>query len=255
MIVLGGAVATIAVWWALAARYRNRYARPYPRSRTIAFLAGSAIAVAALSPPLDDLADVSFTWHMVQHMMLVMLAPPVLLLAAPVELALAAAPPRVARALVALVRRPPISVLQRPVAGWLAFVAVLWGAHFSALYEAAAENEMLHAGEHALFLTAAFAFWAPVVGATPFAAPLPYPVRILYLFTAMPCSAFLGFALYVMRVSPYAHYPAVLDVQSGGELMWIVGGAAMVFALMMVALAWARSEQRYAGADVGGAGP
>ncbi|MFN2459245.1 MAG: cytochrome c oxidase assembly protein [Candidatus Velthaea sp.] len=246
------AATSAAVWCIAVRRYRRRYGRSAGFARGAAFAAGTVVAATAAGPPLDVLADASFAWHMVQHMVLLLVAPPLVLLAQPLELALAVLPPRVARRLVSALRVPPLAWFAHPVVAFALFFAVTWLAHFTGLYEAAAENEAVHVAEHALFLAAAFAFWAPVTGATPFPHALAFPVRIFYLFAAMPPSAFLGFVLFGLRASPYPHYANVADVHAGGEIMWIAGGAAMFAAMMLVAAAWARSDQRFAAESRGG---
>jgi putative membrane protein len=240
---------TLALWALAMRRYGRRFKRAYPLARTCAFGTGILLLTVSLGPPLDVLADGSFAWHMVQHIILLMVVPPLVLLAHPLTLLLAILPATHARTLTAVLRRPPLRWFGSPFFGFLFFVAVMWVVHFSGLYEAAAENEWIHACEHALFLAAAFAFWAPVTGSTPFPTPLPFAARIFYLFVAMPPSAFLGFALHESRSSPYAHYPSLDDIRNGGDIMWMAGGALMFVALMTVAYVWARREERYAAQD------
>jgi len=242
---IAGAV-VLGAWLFAVRRYRRRFRLRYPVARSAAFVAGIAALTAALCPPLDALADGSFAWHMLQHMVLLMLAPPLILLGQPVVLGLAVLPQNAARAAATALRRAPLAWAGSPFFGFIAFVAVLWIAHFSGLYDAAARSETVHAGEHALFLGAALAFWAPVTGVTPFPTPMPFAARVFYVFMAMPPSAFLGFALHEMRVSPYPHYPLAGDIRAGGDIMWMAGGALMFVALMAVAFAWVRCEERYA---------
>ena len=82
------------------------------------------------------------------------------------------------------------------------------GTHFSPLYEAALENEGLHALEHALYLGSALLFWQPLLAVAPAPHAPSHPVRILALFLALPMSAFLGFAFYVTQRVLYPHYAA-----------------------------------------------
>ena len=86
-------------------------------------------------------------------------------------------------------------VLSFPLLAWLLFAAVNWGWHFSTLYNDALENPALHYLQHATFLAAALLFWWPIIGADPAPWRLPHPVRLFYLFLAMPQNSFLGVAL------------------------------------------------------------
>jgi putative membrane protein len=190
---------------------------------------------------------------MAQHMVLTLVAPPLLLLAKPLDVLLAGLPLATARVLARVLRSPAVRTLTHPVIAWTAFVAALWAAHFSPLYQAALVDERIHALEHALFFGTALAFWAVVLGAIPRPVPLAYPARALFLFLAMPFSAFLGLAVYSARSVLYAHYAshpdALADQQMGGELMWIGGGLLMFAAFIGVMLAWASAERRAAEAS------
>ena len=107
---------------------------------------------------------------MVQHLALMSVAAPLLLLGAPVRLALAALPPRGATRIAAVLGSAPVRVLGHPVFGLGVLIGVLYGAHFSPLYERALENENVHAAEHGIFLTAALLYWMPIFAV----APAPY---------------------------------------------------------------------------------
>jgi putative membrane protein len=229
--------------------------RPFPRLAVAAFGAALVVVAGALLGPLDDLADESLAWHMVQHLLLISLAAPLLLLGAPLRLALGALPPRGAAALARVLNARAVRVLTHPGVAWAQFVVVLYGAHFSPLYEAALENEAVHACEHALFLASALVFWTPVLAVAPSPHAPPHPVRILMLFLALPASAFLGFAFYVTKHVLYAHYaarPGALDDQvAGGAVMWIAGGTPLLIALLCCIAAWGAREQRLAAAEDG----
>jgi putative membrane protein len=228
----------------------RRAARPFPLHAIAAFIAGLVVIAAALTGPLDELADRSLAWHMVQHLALVVLAAPLLLLGAPHRLALAALPPRAAASLARILTSAPLRLLTHPVVAWLQFALILYGAHFSPLYEAALENEAVHAAEHALFLTSAIVFWTPLLAVAPAPHAPPHPARLLALFLALPMSAFLGFAFWVTRSVLYAHYagvPGALDDQrNAGAVMWLAGGAPLLLAILWCIADWGAREQRLA---------
>ncbi len=241
-------------WGVLRVR---RARRPFPAHAAGLFGLGLAALAGSLLGPLDDLADGSLAWHMVQHLALVSVAAPLLLLGAPLRLALAALPARPAAGLARALASPPLRVLTHPVFAWLQFALVLYGTHLSPLYEAALENEGVHALEHALYLSSALLFWTPLLAVAPTPHAPPHPVRILALFLALPMSAFLGFAFYVSRHVLYAHYaarPGALDDQvDAGAIMWIAGGGPMFAALLWCVADWGARERRLGAiSDAGG---
>jgi cytochrome c oxidase assembly factor CtaG len=248
--ILAGVAAIAAYVWALA-RYNVRFPeRAFSALRIAAFVTGTAIVAIALLPFADAMADRSFAAHMVQHLALTLVGPPLILCGAPLLLLVAVPPPASARRITAFAHGTLGRALFAPVTGWLTFVALLWIAHFSPLYNAALEHPAVHMLEHALFLTAAFLFWGVVVQVGYAPRPVPFPARVLYLFLAIPQGAFLGFAIYAARGVLYPHYAhlqsavtALADQQNGGAVMWIGGGFLMFAAFMLTAGAWAMSER------------
>ena len=214
----------------------------------VAFALGLVAAGCALLGPMDELADASLSWHMVQHMGLAFIVAPLLLRGAPIRLALVALPAAGAARLAAVLRSAPVRVLTHPAFALLQFAAVLYAAHFSALYEAALEHPPVHALEHALFLGSALIFWTPILAVAPAPHAPPHVVRLLMLFLALPTSAFLGFILYVMRAPLYAHYAvlsgALADQQNAGAVMWIAGGGPILVALLWCIADWGARERR-----------
>ncbi len=202
-----------------------------------------AAIVVALCSPIEAYEGQLFSVHMVQHMLLELVAAPLILLGAPMTLTLRVATPDVRRGLLAVLHSRVVAVLTFPLLTWLAFAAVNWGWHFSTLYDQALENEPLHYLQHATFLIAALLFWWPVVGADPGRWRLPYPVRLFYLFLAMPQNSFLGVALMSAPVVLFPHYlttlrpwgpSAIVDQNLGGILMWTFGDVVFLIAMACV---------------------
>lgn len=244
-------IAAVAAYLYAVGIYNERFPdRVYSGWRVAAFVSGVVLMTAVLLPPIEPLADASFAWHMVQHVVLMLAGPPLLLLGAPLLLAVAVPPTRVARRLTAAANSAVGRVLFAPLTGWLLFVAVLWGSHFTPLYELALDHPAVHVLEHALYVGTALLFWSSVVqvGYTP--RPLPYAARMLYLFLAIPQGAFLGLAIYAARTVLYPHYLhestpalALADQQNGGAVMWLAGGLLLFIAFMCTAGAWAAAER------------
>jgi putative membrane protein len=222
--------------------------------RLCALALGVLAVVAALWSPLDRMADRSFAAHMAQHMLLIFVAAPLLLLAQPLRIAFRSTPQPMAKRLAAAVQAKPIAWLTSPIVSWLAYTAILWGVHFSALYERALERPAVHVAEHALLFGGALLFWQPLIPASPGARTLSHPLRMLYLFASIPPAAFLGLALYQTRYLLYPHYlataaspaAALADQHAGGALMWIGGGLFLFAGFMLAAGAWAAHARREA---------
>ena len=247
------ALATIG-WLLLGSRVARAHpAHPPSRWRDAAFLGGVATLVIALTSPIEAYEGQLFSVHMLQHMLIELVAAPLLLLGAPATLALRAASPSVRRGLLAVLHSRVVGVLSFPLLAWVLFAAVNWGWHFSSLYDQALEVSWLHDLQHLTFLGAALLFWWPVVAADPARWRLPHPVRLFYLFLAMPQNSFLGIALMSAPPSLYPHYlgngwtwgptPAV-DQSVGGMLMWVGGDVVFLLAMGLVVAAWVRAEDR-----------
>ncbi|HYI65319.1 MAG TPA: cytochrome c oxidase assembly protein [Candidatus Limnocylindrales bacterium] len=245
--------AAVAYLWATRRVNRAHRANPQPAYRSGLFLGGLAALAVALLSPIEAYEGSLFSIHMIQHMLLELVAAPLLLAGAPITLALRVASSSARRWLLAVLQSRVVHVISFPVVAWLLFAAVNWGWHFSALYDQALENQALHYFQHATFLGAALLFWWPVVGADPSPWRLPHPVRLLYLFLALPQNSFLGVALMSAPSVLYPHYVTNLrdwglspieDQALGGGIMWVVGDLFFLAAMMLVVVSWMRHEDR-----------
>ncbi len=193
-------------------------------------------AVALLG--LDELAEERFSMHMLQHLLLVMVAAPLIALGNPLPFVLWGLP-RGARAALARTLRPramlrrALSVLTyMPVAGIL-YASTVWLWHVPFLYDVAIEHEGLHALEHAMFFTTAILFWWPILRPAPRLRARAHPgFQILYLLAATAQNTALGIILTVPERAFYPHYvrlaatlggSAIDDQAFGGGLMWSMG--------------------------------
>ncbi|MGZ5212633.1 MAG: cytochrome c oxidase assembly protein [Actinomycetota bacterium] len=232
---------------------RERGDRRFPRVRRRQFLGGLVVIFVALESPIDTGSATSFSVHMVQHLLLTMVAAPLLVLGAPVTLALLACSPTDRRRFSSALRHPPLRTLSNPLVAWALFFGVLWGSHLTSFFEASLQNDNLHALEHLAYIATAVLFWMPIVGRDPSPSGLAHPARILYLFFAMASMAFLGLVLFSANHALYATYAAVegnakavADQRMGGTLMWVGGMINIVPALGLVMLDWMRADERAA---------
>jgi putative membrane protein len=248
-------IATAVGWFWLVRRIDRRHPHnPVPAGRTVAFLAGLLVIAIALQSGIERYDTTLFSIHMVQHLLLMLIAPPLLLLGAPVTQVLRGASPWLRRrVLLPVLHSAPLVFLSHPVTAWLVFTLVLWGTHFSPVFDVALENPPVHQLEHVLYLVAALLFWFPVVGADPGPRRLGYPARALYLLLQMPPSSFLAMAILFTDAPLYQHYAtlgspygvsALADQQSAAGIMWVVSDVTLIAAILVVVGSWMRHEER-----------
>ena len=233
---------------------RVRRPPPFPPARVVAFYGGLAAAAVALLSPLDAYSGASLTAHMLQHVVLMFVAAPLLVLGAPVTLALRALGPGARKGfLLPVLHSRAVSALAHPVVAWVLFALAQYLTHFTGFYDAALESPLLHAVEHGVYLGVALLFWWPVVAADPVPRKLSFPARLLYLVLAMPLEAFIGVAILSADSVLYPHYEtlaapwggaaALADQGRAGALMWITGDLVALTAGLLVAAAWFRHDE------------
>ena len=203
--------------------------------RFAAFFAGIISLSIAVGSPLDAFDDVSLSVHMVQHLLLMAIAPPLILLGAPALPLLQGIPQSMARSIVGpFLRWTPVKRLARfffnPAVCWLAAALALIGWHIPAVFELALRSHSWHELEHASFLVTGLLFWWPVVQPWPSTARWARWSIPLYLFCAtLPCDALSGFLTFCDRVvyTSYLSAPQILtasplqDQEFAAALMWV----------------------------------
>src|SRR5689334_7152844 len=205
-------LAATVVWLRLVRRVdRAHPANPVPRRRTGAFLLGIAVIAFALMSGIDSYDTTLFSVHMVQHVLLTLVAAPLIALGAPITLLLRVATPEVRRrSILPVLHSRVLRVLSFPVVSWVVFAGVMWGTHFSPLFDASLENPLIHDLEHGLYLAAGLLFWWPAVGLDPSPWRMPHPVRAMYVFTQMPQNTFLAVTILNSGSVLYHHYATLV---------------------------------------------
>jgi putative membrane protein len=229
----------------------------WPRRLTASFLCGLALVWISVLGPIGAYDNTFFWAHMVQHIVLMMLAAPILLLGSPVLLLLRASSRGVRhRWLVPVLRSRAVAALTHPVVSWLIFAGVLMGAHFSPFFEYSLRHPWVHDYvEHSLFLGAALIFYYGLLPGNPSPQRLAPAWRALSLFLMMIPETMTGFFIYASRYLLYPFYgdvarpfgPAPLpDQQLAGALMW--SGSMLIDSVWVsiAVLEWLRSEERRA---------
>ncbi len=228
-------------------------AAPDARQRA-RFIAGLVVIVLALNGPVHDLSDsFLFSAHMVQHLVLTLLVPPLLISGTPASLfRQALRSPAVARV---------AHVISRPTFCFAAFNVVIAGWHFPVLYNFALAHHAVHIGQHLMFLVAAVLMWWPLLSPLPELPRLSYPLQMLYCFLmTIPMSLVAIFITYADSVlyPSYASAPRVWqlspmqDQMIGGLIMWIPGGLFFVCVMAVVFFKWSAADSdSVAGAQLG----
>lgn len=201
--------------------------------------AGAAVGAVAVSPPVHQAADALFAAHMLQHLLLVAAAAPLLAAGTP-GIALLALLPRRARTWLTSRRLRVVRAASRTpgvliaLVAWVVHVTVVWLWHAPSLYAWALQSSVAHATEHASLLFTAWAFWAVVLHPRH---RVGVATGMLYLFAAAGHCAALGALLTLTPTPWYAVHATTApawgmtpleDQQLGGVIMWVPGG--MIYA-------------------------
>ena len=221
------------------------------------FVVGYAALVIALISPLHAVGEQYFSVHMVQHLLLSLVAPPLLLLSSSMPVLLWALPAGDRQTLGRLVGQPgPIRsimrALTRPLVALTLFVATQWIWHQPVAYDWALENRWAHYFEHISFFVTALLFWWPVIGAPPLPSPLSFPMRLGYTFLAWLPNSLLGAGISLSRAPLYPFYldssqltgaDPSFDQQLAGLIMWIPGDVLFLAILLLLFAAYMEHEQ------------
>ena len=249
-----GCILFAAAYLALIGPLRRRYrlGAAVPALRVTSFMAGVLVMFLSLNGPIHDLSDnYLFSAHMVQHMLLTLVMPPLLL---------AGLPAWIARPVLA--RRGGRGVarfLTHPAAAFAVYNVVYIGWHFPGMYNLALEVHALHIGQHLMFIAAAVMMWWPVVSPVPELDRLTSPMKVLYIFAfGIPMSVVAAFV--TLATTPlYPWYEAaprlwgltpIADQQMAGAIMWVPGMIVYWTAMTVVFLRWAGREERQDAKDL-----
>jgi putative copper resistance protein D len=234
------AVATVA-YFAAARRHRD-----WPTWRRAVFLVAIAVTFLATQSVIG-LYDMSlFSVHMVQHLLLIMVAAPLFALSSPLDLA-AASSPRVA----ALRSSSAAKVLLHPLFAFALYAVFIPVTHLSGLFNLMLQHEWIHHSEQIAFLVVGYLFFRVAFGVD-VAGDVHPGLRLVYVMAAVPVDTITGLALAMSSKVPFDAYAAMDPspahalnmIHLGGAIMWIGGDALMLLACIPVTVAWVRDETR-----------
>ena len=239
-----GILGALYVWGIGPLRRRKGWGPPVPGWRIACFVGGLVVLLGSLNGPIHDLSDYYlFSVHMVQHLLLTLVLPPLLLAGTPGWL------------LSPLVRHPTVRrvarVVTHPIVAGVLFTVTLAAWHTVPAYELMMEDHDVHVFTHLLFMVTAVIMWWPVMSPVPELPSLGLGSRMLYLFVVgVPMqlvAAIITFADSVLyqwyAVAPRTWGLSPLDDQKlGGLLMWIPGNLYLFGAIAVVFFIWAGQE-------------
>jgi putative membrane protein len=228
---------------------RRRVGGRRARVDALLFAAGLGALVVALASPLAALDEELFWAHMVQHVLILAVAPPLILLGRPWS--------TISRTLpVALRRTTARAVMQRtwmaPALALAVFCGVMVAWHVPVLYDATLRSSAVHVLEHGLFLGAGLLFWSQLIDAPPFRSALDAPKRALYAALGIAAGSALGLALALASAPLYAGYAdlpsrpggisALADQHLAAGIMWVPGSIPFAAAFLVFVHRWLGEE-------------
>ncbi len=238
------AVLVLAVWylradWQLAAR-----GRAWHRSRTAAFLSGLVAVELALQSPIATFTGRYFEAHVLQHLLLMIVAPPLLALGAPSTLLLQTAGRRTKTRWLRILRSLPFAALTHPVTAWALYYGVMFVFFLTPLINVAMHHMDLMDVLNLGFLFGGTVFWWPMVGIDPIIHwKMSYPFRLLNVLVGAGIEAFLGVAI-LDQAHPIASMYTLSGTRAGGGILWAGTELGLLVAAAPILVQWMRSEER-----------
>ena len=227
---------------ALLAGYLAGWRAAGPRStvrlwRACLFALGCVILWATVASAIGAYAMAVFWMHMVLHLMLIMVVPPLLVLGHPLTVLVEGVPRPAQERVRRLLASRPAGVLTHPATGFVVYLVTIIGTHLTGFMDRMAQHAWLMTGEQVLYVAAGAMLLLPLIGEEPIRYRPPYLLRLLIILAAMVPDTIVGIVLLqtdtvpfpvMMAEHPAWAPPALQDVQTGGGLMWAVGDGLMM---------------------------
>lgn len=239
-----GIEVSFALAYLVGVRRLARRDRTWSPWRTASFLAATITLVIAVQSGLASYDDQNFSAHVIQHLVLMIVAPILYALAAPVTLALQASSRRSQETLLKILHHLVVTFFTNPlVAASIVYVTMI-GYFLTPFYNFSLEHPLIHNLTHLYLLISGCIFWWVIVGKDPSRWHLSYPAKLGLLATGIPVTAVLGLALTGARTSIAPTFHTVADTRAGGSILWVVGELAMLSAMGLLLYQWMRFDER-----------
>ncbi len=223
----------------------SKKGRSWSKWKTLSYIAGITTIVIAVQSGLASYDDTNFSVHVVQHILLMAIAPIFLSLSAPVTLALQALKRNNQVRLLKVINSPIIKLITFPLVGASIyyFTPVLF--FLTPLYPYSLVHPVVHELTHLEFLIAGMLFWWPIIGLDSEKWRFPHGAKIISLFVGMPFDAFIGISIMNLSHS-IAPQHTLADTRVGGAILWGAGETITVAAIMIILLQWMRQDAKEA---------
>lgn len=240
------AVLVTAGWYLSAQRALAGRGRRWRPRRTVSFLCGLAVLVVALSSPLAAFTGEYFQAAVVQHLLLMLVAPPLLAMGAPMTLALQTSGRATKVRLLGILNSTPFKVLTHPLPVWVLYYFVMFAFFLTVSLNFAIEHLWALDLMNVLFFLSSTLFWWPVVGIDPIPHwQMSHGVRMAALLIGVPFESFLAVAL-LGDSRPAAAAYTLGSTHAGAGLLWVGAEFLTFLALVPVFIQWVRFEERKA---------
>jgi putative copper resistance protein D len=239
--------------WGVARVNRLQPRHPWPVGRTVALVGALVVTSVAVFSFVGVYDGELFYDHMVQHLLLIMVAAPLFAIASPIDLAWRATRGTPHRWLTEALRSPPARLLGHPATAFVLYAVTIPLTHLTSWYNYTLLHEDLHNAEHLVYLVIGYLFWRQVFGSDPSSNRLHPALQFAYLFMAIPIDTFTGLSL---AGATHELFPAYLslhrtwgptlidDLHMGGVIMWVGGDTLMLWPMIPVAIRWLHLEER-----------
>jgi cytochrome c oxidase assembly factor CtaG len=243
----------------VAALYLHRAHRTLPRhderwpiGRTALFLGALVLLGVTRQSSIDAYGHELFWLHMIEHLLLIMAVPVLVILGQPIRLACTGTD-RVATRTAAVLRTPVVSFLTFPLVALGGYAAVLIGTHLTGFMQQMLTHMWVHDLEIVLYLGSGYLFFLPLLAHEPIRRQLSYPLRIFLLFLGMTVDTVVGVLLMLSAREPFPAYAAqgrtwgpdlLSDIHTGGGIMWVIGDGLMFAISVLVVAQWMRDTER-----------
>lgn len=227
----------------LVAAWQQRSRRGWSMGRVVSFTSGILLVLLGLSPTLSSMAHHDLRGHMLQHLLIGMLAPVGLVLGAPITLLLRTLSVRSARKLSALLRWKPIAWLSHPFTAFLLSIGGMYLLYVTPLFSVSQQHPVLHSLLHIHFLAAGFLFTWSIIGIDPAPHRPAMRTRLVVLFLAGAAHAILAKAMYIY-LWPHGIGADLDQIRAAAKLMYYGGDLAEILLLIVFFFHWYRSPRR-----------
>jgi putative copper resistance protein D len=228
---------------------------PWSVGKTIAWI-GALFTTGVAIFSFVGVYDGELFWdHMLQHLILIMVAAPLFAIASPLRLVFCATSGTAHLVVTEALRSRVAKFLGNPFVAFILYAVVIPISHLTVWYNYTLTQENVHNAEHLTFLLVGYLFWRQIFGNDPNAHRLHPALQFFYLFMAIPIDTFTGLSLAGASHELFPAYFAthrtwgpsyVTDLHVGGDIMWVVGDTLMLWPMIPVALRWMHMDERSA---------